>query len=139
VTGTNGRGAPAPRPLADLLLLRTDYEDVPVASLGGEVLRVYALSGTARAKLIPDMGRLAAMGDEKSPETVAAVYSFQIRVAAASVGYPEPEWDAFGALGQEAITNLYEVAARLSGLGPDSQGEAVRRLPRPRRVASGSD
>ena len=58
-----GSGAvTAPLSLVDLRALRSDYRDVPVAGLGGHELRVYALSGTARAQLRSVMADLT---DEK--------------------------------------------------------------------------
>ena len=127
------------RSLDDLWALRTDWEDVPVPSLGGRVLRVYALSGTARARLMPDMARLSEQ-DEKNAETVADLLRFQNRVVGASLGLPEPDWDGAGsALGADAVEALYAVAARLSGLEPDAQRKAARRLPATRNSDSGSD
>lgn len=135
-----GRGAyTAPRSLDELWALRTDYEDVAVASLGGTVLRLYALTGLGRGRLIPDMASLSER-DATDPATVAAIWAFQTRVVAASLGYVESMWDALGAtLGVDAIDQLYAVAARLSGLDASAQAKATERLRRRRSAASGTD
>ena len=136
-----GRAEPVSvRSLDDLRALRSDWEDVPVPMLGGAVLRVYALSGTARSRLMPDMARLAAQPDDKAPDAVAALLAFQSRVVGASLGLPLDQWDGAGeVLGADAIDALYPVAARLSGLDGAAQAKASRRLPRTRNAGSGSD
>ena len=132
----------APPSLSELRALRSDWEDVPVPELGGRLLRVFALSGTARARLVPDIARLAATsnGEVKDPSVIADILAWQTRVVASSLGYPEAEWDAFGGvIGSGAIERLYEVAAKLSALDADAQAEATRRLRRRRNAASGID
>ncbi len=127
---------------AELLALRTDYEDVVVPALGDRTVRVYALSGVARARLMPTMSSIAEAqkpGEKPGPETVAAILVFQSKVVAASLGYGEDDWPAVGdVLPADATTALYQVAARLSGLDEAQQAEAVQRLPRTRRAASGT-
>ena len=138
---TKGRG-PQPPSIDQLIEARSDYEDVEVEGLGGMTLRVYALSGTARARLMSTMADLAEIDPDKvkDPDTVMRVFMFQIRVVGASLGYPEDQWEAIGdAVGEEAIGQLFEVATRLSGLGDSAQDEAVQRLRAVRNVASGSD
>lgn len=136
--GTNGGALVALPTLAELAALRSDYEDVPVPQLGGTILRVYALTGTARAQLVGPMAELAKADNDKDPETVKRVWLFQGMVVGASLGYPEDEWSGVGnALGVEAISLLYDVAARLSALGGEAKAEAVQRLPRRRNAASG--
>ena len=137
---TGGRGAPVPRSLDELWALRSDFEDVAVPELSGVTLRVYALSGSARALLVPDMAAVAASRDDSSPETVRAVFDFQTRVVASSLGYSPEDWEAVGrVLGSAAIERLYEVASRLSGLDHAEQAKASRRLRPVRSAASGSD
>jgi len=139
MTETEVRGAPVPRTLADLWALRTDYRDVPVADLGGTSLRMFALTGTARAHLLSDMADLAGERDATDPATVRRVFMFQVRVVAASLGYPEDAWDALGGvLGSGAIETLYTVAAELSGLEKEQQEKATERLRRRRNAASGT-
>lgn len=134
-----------PPALADLAAARTDYEDVVVESLGGMTLRLYALTGTARAHLLSTMVELATIDvtDEKvslPPEQVQRVFMFQIRVVGASLGYPEDQWDAIGGvLGEATIDQLFAVASKLSGLGATAQDEAVQRLRPVRSAASGTD
>ena len=138
---TNG-GRHQPPALADLAAARTDYQDVPVESLGGMSLRLYALSGTDRAELMSDMSDLADLDEKQDklpPATVKRVFLFQIRVVAESLGYPEAEWDRVGGtLGEKAIDQLFAVASDLSGLGAKSQDEAVQRLRPKRNAASGT-
>ena len=127
VVGTRG-AAPAPLELADLRALRTDYEDVVCPDLGGTTLRLYALSGTARALLVPAMADLVA-GDQQSPDAVRRVFQFEVRVVASSLGYHEDEWDAAGdALGAPTVELLYPVAARLSKLNREDVDEVATEL-----------
>lgn len=141
MTASNGRGSHPPA-LADLWALRTDYEDVQVAELGDTTLRVYALTGAARAILVSDMADLAGRkreGAEQDPALVQRVLLFEGRAVAASLGYPREEWDRLvETLGAGAIERLYEVAARLSGLDRADQVEATERLGRRRKAASGT-
>lgn len=128
-----------PRSLDELWALRTDYRDVPVDALGGTDLRIYALTGTARARLLGDMADLANERDVTDPATVHRVFMFQVRVVAASMGYPEAQWDDLGStLGAATIEQLYVVAAELSGLDQEQQQAATERLPRRRSAASGT-
>lgn len=138
----------SPLPLEQLWALRTDYQDVPVESLGGQRVRLYALSGTARARLVPEMAALAEGrtpgerigGQGDSPESVQRVLVFQGHVVAASLGYPEDQWDEVpGILGATAVEDLYAVAAKLSALEGDATAKATERLPRKRSAGSGSD
>jgi hypothetical protein len=138
----------SPLPLDQLWAMRTDYEDVPVPSLGGVKLRVYALSGTARAHLVPAMAALAdgkepgerIGGAGDSPENIERVLLFQGHVVGASLGYPESQWDALpSTLGAQAIEDLYAVASRLSALDASAQAKATARLPRKRSAEAGSD
>jgi hypothetical protein len=138
-----GRGASAPRSLDELWALRTDYRDIPVEDLGGQMLRLYALTGTARARLMGDMAGLADMADDpdaaKDPATVRRVFEFQGHAVAASLGYPPSEWDGLGSvLGARTIEGLYEVVAELSGLEKEQQQKAARRLRPVRSAASGT-
>lgn len=135
-----GRGVPGTlRSLGELAALRTDYEDVEVPELGGASLRVYALTGTARAMLIPDMAALAGKEDSEAPQVVRDVLLFQGRVCGAALGYPVEEWDGVGAvLGTAALDRVYEVAARLSGLDAAAQKGAQERLRPTRKAASGT-
>lgn len=142
MTKTTERRVHQPPALDDLIESRSDFEDVDVESLGGRTLRLYALSGTDRAKLMSTMVDLADIDPEnaRDPETVMRVFHFQIRVVAASLGYPEDQWEAFGqAVGEGVIGQLFDVASRLSGMGADAQDEAVQRLRTVRSVASGTD
>jgi hypothetical protein len=137
-----GRGVliQAPRSLDELRSLRTDYEDLEVPELGGATVRVFALTGTARAMLIPDMAGLAQADDTKAPEVVRDVLLFQGRVVGASLGFPPEQWESVGdVLGTSAVDRIYSVAARLSGLDESSQKGAQDRLRRPRNAASGTD
>lgn len=128
------------RSLDDLRALRSDWEDVTVESLGGAVLRVYALSGTARARLMPEMADLIRREDQKDPETVAALLEFQCRAVGASLGLPEEAWAGTGAaIGADAVEQLYAVVGRLSGLSAEEQAKASRRLRPTRSAGSGSD
>jgi hypothetical protein len=138
--GGSGGTIVSPLSLEELHALRSDFEDVEVAELGGRKVRVYALTGTARAKLVPDMAAVAASKSGRDdPEMIRSVFVFQSRVVAASLGYPEAAWDDVGsALGAGAVETLYDVAARLSGLDEQSQAKATERLPRRRNAASGT-
>ena len=135
-----GRGAaPAPLSLDDIKALRTDYRDVPVPDLGGHTLRLYALSGTARADLLGDMADIAGEQDEKDPTTVKRVFVFQSRCVAASLGYPMEQWDSVAdALGGGTIESLYDIVADLSGLGAQAEAKVRTRLSRRRSAASGT-
>ncbi len=134
--------AHGPPPLAELTTLRTDFEDVPVPMLGDTVLRVYALTGTTRALLVSEMAGEAQHLDDDTdtdPASVRKVMEFQGRVAAAGLGYPPEEWDGLNAaIGSQACALLYEVAARLSGMGEDDQAKATARLQPKRKAASGT-
>lgn len=141
MNGEEGGSGSSPEPLrlADIWAIRTDFEDVPVEQLGGRVVRVYALTGTARAKLVPSMADLANSGDSSSPENVERIMLFQSRVVAASLGFKEAEWGTFGeTMGSEAIEALYEHAAKLSGLDGAAQTGAQDRLKGRRKVGSGT-
>jgi hypothetical protein len=119
--------------------MRTDWEDVPVPQLGGTELRVYALTGTARAELIGDIQVLAKKGDATDPETIRGILDFQGRVVAASLGYARDEWSGLAeVMGSGAIEALYDVAARLSGLEQEHQERAKARLKVRRSAASGT-
>jgi len=138
VVGTRG-AAPAPLSLDDLRALRTDYEDVACPDLGGATLRLYALSGTARAVLIPAMADLVA-GDPSNPDSVRRVFQFEVRVVSASLGYPEAEWDAAGdALGSPTVEMLYPIAARLSRLNNDEVEKVAAELGEATSDGSGTD
>lgn len=141
MTEKNGRG-PTPPAFADLYALRTDYEDYAVPELGGTVLRVYALTGAARAILVSDMADLAGRkreGAENDPALVQRVLLFEGRVVAASLGYDREEWDRLlETLGAGAIEGLYDVASRLSGLDKPQETAATERLGRRRKAASGT-
>lgn len=144
MTKTPTVGGITPPTLADLMAARTDYEDVQVESLGGMTLRLYALTGTARARLLSTMVELAGIDVADAtnipPEQVQRVFMFQIRVVGASLGYAEAEWeDVGGVLGEATITQLFDVASKLSGLGATAQDEAVQRLRPVRNAASGTD
>jgi len=149
-----GGGVPylGPPSLDELLTLRTDYEDVPVPELGGKVIRLFALSGVARVRLVSEVRRtLREAGidpetfskDTEVPDEVAVAFAERLqqhhgRVVAASMGYPEEEWDALASLlPDDVIEPLFEVASRLSGMG--NQEEEQERLPETRNDASGSD
>lgn len=135
--GANGEGI-HPLPFTEIWALRTDWEDVPVEQLGGTVLRLYALTGTARAELLEGMISLSRETDEKDPATIRAILDFQGKVVAASLGYPREEWSGLGAvMGSGTIEALYEIAARLSGLDEGQQTQATERLRRRRSAASG--
>lgn len=139
---TKSRRQEAPPALAEIIAARTDYEDVQVASLGGKTLRVHAVSGTARAKLMS--GMVGLLDDEaaakKDPAKVERVLMFQVHVVAASLGYPEEQWAAVGdALGEGAIEQLFDVATRLSRLDKDSADEVAHSLKQTKSTASGTD
>ena len=139
-TKAGGRGPDHPelRSLDELTQLRTDYEDVPVSQLGGAVLRLYALTGAERARLISAASRLEKEVGAEVAESEAALL-FPVRIVGASLGYPEDQWVALGeALGAEALDDLYKVASRLSGVG-DSDKQEKDRQPEKRNAASGSD
>jgi hypothetical protein len=137
--GGRGAASTAPLSLDELWALRSDFEDVTVPELGGTVLRLYALTGTARAVLLRDMADLADTKDEKDPNVVQRVLLFEGRVVAASLGHPEADWDRFGSVvGSGAIERLYEVAARLSGLDKDQQDKAKAALKARRSGGSGT-
>lgn len=136
-------GASAPPSLDELWALRSDYRDVAVEELGGTTLRVYALTGTARAELLSEMADLAGsqLTAEQStdPAIVRRVLVFQGNVVAAALGYPRDQWQGVGStLGTSAIERLYEVAAELSGLDKDEQDKATARLGKVRKNGSGT-
>jgi len=140
-TKAGGRGPdyPGPRSLDELIQLRTDYEDVPVSQLGGEVLRVYALTGAERARLISQASRLEKEVGAEVADSEAALL-FPVRIVGASLRYPEDQWVALGeALGAEALDDLYKVASRLSGVGDSDAKQEKDRQPEKRNAASGSD
>lgn len=129
--------APVPS-VDDLWAWRTDWEDVEVPEMGGRTFRVYALSGTARAVLMPEMAEVADK-ESKDPATIAAVFRFQTKAVAASLGFPRESWDLAGdALGSNVVERLYEVVARLSGLDGKAQAEARDRLSPRRKAGSGT-
>jgi hypothetical protein len=139
-----GRGASAPRSLDELWALRTDYRDVEVEDLGGQALRLYALTGTARAQLMSEMAGLADIADDpdamKDPAVVRRVFAYQGHAVAASLGYPLSDWDGLAdVLGAQTIETLYATVAELSGLEKAQQEKAVRRLRPARSAASGTD
>jgi hypothetical protein len=139
--GTRG-AAPAPLSLADLAALRTDYEDVTCPDMGDAVLRLYALSGTARAQLVPAMADLAGTDDDdaRSPDAVRRVFQFEVRVVASCLGYPEAEWDAAGdALGAPTVELLYPVAARLSKLDRQEVDAVAAEMGKATSEGSGTD
>lgn len=145
MSDTNGRAGATPPKLQELMTLRTDFEDVPVPQLGGTELRLYALTGTARAVLVSEMTGLqarhtkAGTDPDDDPATVQAVMEFQGRVVAASLGYPLDEWDQLGAtIGAPAVELLYEKASALSGIDKKDQDKATDRLPPTRKAASGT-
>jgi len=113
----------------DLVAARTDYEDVEVESLGGMTLRVFGLTGVARASLMSEYAAyMPADGDDKLPDdsdTLRMLLLFQVKVVGAALGYPEDEWEAAGtALGTDAVEQLFDVASRLSGIGPEAEAKA---------------
>lgn len=128
--------------LDELRALRTDFQDVSVPELGGTELRVYALTGTARATFVSEMADLAGEDEEKAskdPAVVRRVFLFQGRVVAASLGYPSSEWDGLGdVLGARVIERLFDVSSSLSALNEEAQQKAVARLGRARKRASGT-
>ena len=136
-------GGNQPPAISDLLASRTDYEDVPVPALGGKELRVWGLSGTARAHLLSQYNEWLPDGEDEKPqssEQLRHVLMFQVDVVAASLGYPPEEWEAVGmALGATAVEQLFDTAAALSGIGPAAQAEAVQRLRPTAKEGSGTD
>lgn len=140
MSDTSG-GQPLLPTIAELQEARTDCEDVAVEALGGKVLRLYGLGGTNRAVLmskyaafIPD-DENATPQQPNDPEQVKQLLLFQVMLVSASLGYREDQWAAVGdALGSAAVEQLFDVASRLSGLGPDATKQAVQRL---RPVGSG--
>ena len=96
---------------------------------------------TARAQLMSAMVDLSEIADEQArdPVTVKRVFEFQIRVVAASMGYPQELWDQVGeVMGAGTIEELFRHASSLSGLDAEAQDKAVQRLRRARRTASGT-
>jgi hypothetical protein len=145
VVAIKGNGASAPLPpllsFDEIRSSRIDYRDVVVPELGGRELRIYALSGSARAALMSEMVSLAGIDLEnaKNPEVIGKVMLYSGRVVAASLGYPQDQWDvAADALGSGAVETLYEVAAELSKLTDDATEKDVARLQRRRKAASGT-
>ena len=113
-----------------------------MSSLGGNAVRLYALSGAQRSILLPQMAELSKReGDiDNDPEVVRRVFTFQSDVVAASMGYPPDQWAGLAdALGAPAIEELYDVAKRLSGLGKDAVDEAVADLGETTSAGSGTD
>ena len=144
-SASKDRGGAAPVTLEELRAARTDYRDVPCEGLGGKEVRIYALSGTARAKLMTSTLGLAQLATDDDalaklpPEQAEQVFMFQARVVAASMGFPEDQWDSVSdVLGGPTISQLFDVASDLSGLNEASQDEAVQRLRPVRNVASGT-
>ena len=134
------------QPLAsieELLAARTDFRDVEVEALGGKVLRLYGLSGTARAHLLAHYANVLPDDDTDVPDDPALLEKlllFQVDVVAASLGYLPEQWPAVGAaLGATAIEQLFDTASELSGIGPGAQAEAVQRLRPQRNAGSGTD
>lgn len=143
MTTKNG-GRQAPPTIEELWNLRNDYQDVELPELGGTTLRLYALTGNARAELMSEMVDLSHLEGADQPDldtaTVRRVFDFQTRVVGASLGYPSGQWGTVGdVLGNSVIDNLFAVASKLSGLDTSSQDEAVQRLRPVRNAASGTD
>ena len=134
-------GQAQPVSLDQLKASRTDYEDVPVPQLGGQKIRIWALSGRVRAGLIGEITALSKLDpDGNDPEVVEKVLLFQCRVVAASMQLPEDDWDGLAdAVGSGTVEDLYEVAKKLSRLDASDKQQAVERLPAKRRAASGTD
>lgn len=135
-----------PPSLDALRAARRDYEDVKVDDLG-MTLRLWALSGAARAAYMARLAGLAKYADmtldemqERPPSEIERVMLAQSYLVAGSLGYPVADWDAVAETLSEAIVDqLYPIAARLSKMQEGATQAEVESLKANPSASSGTD
>lgn len=112
----------------ELSQLPPPYEDVPLPEFGDQVVRLFAISGTERARLTA-MAR--ASGDDAESDL-----KFTAEVISATLPDSTPEQVA--ELPASVIMRLSRVAFRLTGQGEQAIAAALEQLKRTPSADSGS-